>query len=91
MGAVLEHLPGIGVLFLPLAVRRRIGGILSDLPLFPLLHSKAVQNKVEGILVSILGEKGNREIELVGDEVGGDMSKLKVFVGETVMSTLSRR
>lgn len=64
---------------------------MSDLPLFPLLHSKAVQNKVEGILVSIVGEKGNREIELVGDEVGEDRSKLKVFVGETVMSTLSRR
>lgn len=46
-----------------------------------------MQNKVEGILVSILRGKGNREIELVGDEVGEDMSK--VFVGETVMSALS--
>lgn len=28
-----------------------------DLQLSPLLHSKAVQNKVEGILVSILGKR----------------------------------
>lgn len=30
---------------------------MSDLQLSSLLHSKAVQNKVEGILVSILGKR----------------------------------
>lgn len=39
------------------------------------LHSKAVQNKVEGILVSVLGERA-----IAGDEAGEDMRKRKVFV-----------
>lgn len=30
---------------------------MCDLQLSPLLHSKAVQNKVEGILVSVFGKR----------------------------------
>lgn len=59
-----------------------------DLQLFPLLYSKAVQNKVEGILVSILGKMA-REMALVG---GMKMVRIwvrKVYARESVLSTLS--
>lgn len=62
-----------------------------DLQLFPLLYSKAVQNKVEGILVSILGKKA-REMALVGGGVGMKMVRIwvrKVYARESVLSALS--
>lgn len=50
-----------------------------DLQLSPLSHSKAVQNKVEGILVSIFWAEGNREVDLQG------MRMMKIGVTERPM------
>lgn len=62
--------------------------LLYDLQLFPLLYSKAVQNKVEGILVSILGKKA-REMALVGGIKMVWIWVRKVYARESVLSTLS--
>ena len=61
---------------------------MDDCQLFPLLYSKAVQNKVEGILVSILGKKA-REMALVGGIKMVWIWVRKVYARESVLSTLS--
>lgn len=89
--AVLEHLPDLGVLFPSLAVRHWHGGTSRLTPASSSSPQEGRAEQSRGNLGKYFfwGGKGNREMELVGDEVGEDMSKLKVFVGETVMSILS--